>query len=125
MRGHANAACWFEIYVKDMPRAKAFYEGVLSTELTRLEAPGLEMWTFGGDPEKPGCGGVLVHLDGVPCGGSGTLVYFSCEDCAVEESRVAAHGGSIHRSKMAIGPFGFITLALDTEGNLIGFHSLK
>lgn len=120
----ANPIRWFEIYVKDMARAKAFYEGVLATRLTRLDAPGIEMWTFPGDPAQPGCGGSLVHLEGVPCGGSGTLVYFACADCAVEESRVVAHGGTLHRSKMAIGPFGFISLVVDTEGNLIGLHSL-
>lgn len=26
---NTNAVCWFEIYVDDMPRAKAFYEAVL------------------------------------------------------------------------------------------------
>jgi hypothetical protein len=119
-----NPVCWFEIYVQDMARAKAFYEGVFDTRLTRLEAPGIEMWTFGEEPDKPGCTGALVHLEGVPCGGSGTLVYFSCADCAVEESRVVAQGGTIHRAKMSIGPHGFISLVVDTEGNLIGLHSL-
>jgi hypothetical protein len=120
-----NPVCWFEIYVKDMVRARAFYEGVMGTKLSHLEAPDIEMWTFEGAPNSPGSGGALVHLAGVPCGGSGTLVYFSCVDCAVEESRVEAHGGSIHRSKMSIGSYGFISLVQDPEGNLIGFHSLQ
>ena len=34
-----NPVVWFEIYVDDMPRAKAFYESVLNQELTRLDKP--------------------------------------------------------------------------------------
>ena len=30
---------WFEIYVQDMKRAKAFYEAVFSMELEKLEGP--------------------------------------------------------------------------------------
>jgi hypothetical protein len=60
----------------------------------------------------------------VPSGGS-TLVYFSCEDCAVEAARVLEHGGSVHREKRPIGQYGFITLAVDTEGNMIGLHSMQ
>ena len=64
-------------------------------------------------------------MPGCPSGGNSTLVYFSCEDCAVEESRVASSGGRVLRPKMSIGKYGFITLAADTEGNMIGLHSLK
>jgi predicted enzyme related to lactoylglutathione lyase len=56
-------------------------------------------------------------------GGLGTLVYFICTDCAVEESRVVGAGGSVERPKFSIGPYGFIALVKDTEGNLIGLHS--
>jgi hypothetical protein len=31
-----NPVCWFEIYVQDMARAKAFYETVFGVPLTRL-----------------------------------------------------------------------------------------
>ena len=48
----ANPVGWFEIYVQDMPRAKAFYEAVFQTKLEQLENPDpiefgeMEMWTF-------------------------------------------------------------------------------
>jgi predicted enzyme related to lactoylglutathione lyase len=48
-----------------------------------------------------------------------------CEDCAVEAKRLAEHGGRIHKDKFSIGEYGFIALGLDTEGNMIGLHSLK
>ncbi|GLH68460.1 VOC family protein [Geothrix edaphica] len=123
----ANPVAWFEIYVQDMDRALRFYESVLGVQLTRLEAPlsELQMWLFPSHMEGPGAGGALVKLDGCPSGGSGTLVYFHSEDCAIEEGRVVAAGGQIHRSKLAIGEFGFIALAHDTEGNMFGLHSLR
>ena len=122
-----NPISWFEIYVQDMPRAKRFYEAVLQVTFKPLSAPGaeLEMWSFPGDMDSYGASGALVHLPGCPSGGNSTLVYFECEDCAVEEARVVAAGGQIHRAKMSIGPYGFITLAVDTEGNMLGLHCMK
>lgn len=120
-----NPVCWFEIYVQDMPRAKAFYEGVLDVTLDKLPGPDIDMWAFGMAEDKTGAGGALVHMPGFPSGGNSTLVYFACEDCAVEEARVEACGGRIQRSKMSIGEYGFITLAFDTEGNMIGLYSQK
>lgn len=121
-----NPVGWFELYVQDMPRARAFYEAVLGVTLSPLPLPGsdLEMVAFPMDMEAPGASGSLVKMAGVPSGGS-TLVYFSCEDCAVEGGRVIGAGGTIHRDKMSIGEYGFIVLAVDTEGNMFGLHSPK
>lgn len=119
-----NNVGWFEIYVDDMNRAKAFYESVLQVKLQKLPID-VEMETFPMDPEAPGSSGSLVHMPGFPAGGNSTLVYFSCEDCAVEESRVVPAGGKIQKEKFSIGPYGFISLAYDTEGNMFGLHSMK
>ncbi|MGV6827117.1 MAG: VOC family protein [bacterium] len=115
---------WFEIYVQDMNRARQFYEAVLDTQLEKLKGLDIDMMTFPMSAE-PGFGisGALVHMEEMPSGGNSTLVYFSCDDCAVEESRVADAGGQVHRPKMSIGEYGFISLVMDTEGNLIGLHS--
>lgn len=120
-----NAIGWFEIYVQDMPRARKFYETVLARKLEKLEAGGLEMWAFTGEQGAPGAGGSLVHMPGYPSGGNSTLVYFMCEDCAVEEGRVKAAGGRTEKAKFSIGPYGFVALAYDTEGNMFGLHSMK
>ena len=120
-----NPVIWFEIYVQDMARAKAFYEAVFQVKLERLSGPGPEMWSFPMAMDKVGAGGALTRMEGVPSGGNGTLVYFSCADCAVEAVRAAAHGGRVQRDKMSIGEYGFIALVVDTEGNVIGLHSLK
>jgi predicted enzyme related to lactoylglutathione lyase len=124
-----NAVCWFEIYVDDMERAKAFYQSVLAVELTRIDKPDLpkdvpqpEMWAF---PmlERPGATGALCKMAGVQAGGNSTLVYFSCQDCQVEASRVDSAGGKLIAPKMSIGEHGFIAIAQDSEGNNIGLHS--
>jgi hypothetical protein len=120
-----NPVIWFEIYVQDMERAKAFYEAVLQLKLERLSGPGMEMWSFPMDMGKVGAGGALVKMEGVPSAPGGTLVYFSCADCAVEAARAAAAGGRVERAKFSIGEYGFIALVRDTEGNMIGLHSLK
>ena len=54
------------------------------------------------------------------------MVYFSCGDCAVEESRVPDAGGSIVRPKFPIGEHGFVSTVTDTdtEGNMFGLHSV-
>jgi len=126
----SNPVGWFEIYVQDMPRARAFYEAVFEGSLEELKnpdpagSPDMEMWTFPMSMEGPGTSGALVKMDGCPSGGS-TLVYFSCEDCAVEAQRAAIHGGTIFKDKMSIGEHGFIALVVDTEGNMIGLHSMR
>lgn len=119
-----NPVGWFEIYVQDIARARKFYETVFETKLEKLPVDVPEMWTFPSDMQTPGASGALVKMQGVPSGGS-TIVYFKCNDCAVESARVTAAGGKIHKPKFSIGQYGFISLALDTEGNMFGMHSMK
>lgn len=119
-----NPVCWFEIYVQDMARAKQFYESVFQTTLEKLNTPEFEMWGFPASMEHYGSCGSLVKMEGVASGGNSTIVYFSCADCAAEAARVTASGGQIHREKTSIGQYGFIVLAVDTEGNMIGLHSM-
>ena len=71
-----------------------------------------------------GCAGSLVKMDNGPSGGNSVLIYFACEDCAIEASRVAKFGGRIEREKFSIGEYGYIALVRDTEGNMIGLHSM-
>jgi len=122
-----NPVGWFEIYVQDMPRAQKFYETVLGVELTKLDAPApeLEMLAFPMNMDAGGASGALAKVAGCPSGGMGTLVYFSCDDCATEASRVEAAGGKICKPKFSIDQYGFIALAMDTEGNMIGLHSMQ
>jgi hypothetical protein len=122
----SNAVAWFEIYVQDMQRAKKFYEAVFAVKLLELNSPvpGLEMWQFEGDANTYGAPGALVKMEGVSSGSGGTLIYFACNDCAVQEQLVTQFGGTVCKPKMSIGQYGFISLVNDTEGNMIGLHSM-
>ncbi len=119
-----NNVGWFEIYVDDMARARAFYETVVGVKLEKLEGPDVEMYNFPMEMDAAGSAGALVYMPGFPAGGNSVLIYFTCEDCAVEESRVVGAGGRIQKEKFSIGPYGFISLVYDTEGNMIGLHSM-
>jgi predicted enzyme related to lactoylglutathione lyase len=123
-----NPVNWFEIYVEDMERAKAFYEAVLDGKLEHLPSPEseqCELWAFPMSHEGYGAAGALIKMEGCAPGGGGTLIYFKCDDCAVEAARAAENGGRIFKEKMSIDKDGFIALVFDTEGNMIGLHSMK
>lgn len=120
---------WFEIYVEDMQRARAFYEGVFAVKLEKMDMPdddsGMEMWMFPGTmDESDGASGALVKMDGFSPGGNGVVIYFVCDDCAVEAGQVGDFGGEVIQEKMSIGEYGFAALAIDSEGNTIGLHSM-
>ena len=90
-----NAIGWFDIYVDNMDRAIGFYEGVLKQKLEKIGDPTGEtqMMSFPGDMKSYGASGALVKSSHARPGMGGTMVYFSVDDCSVEESRVVAAGG--------------------------------
>jgi predicted enzyme related to lactoylglutathione lyase len=118
-----NPVIWFELYVDDMARARAFYETVFKVNLESMADAGMEYYAFPMQNDQVGAGGALAKMEGMAPGGGGTLIYFHCDDCAVEEGRVAGAGGTVLKPKMSIGSYGFMSLVLDTEGNTIGLHS--
>jgi predicted enzyme related to lactoylglutathione lyase len=123
-----NAIGWFDIYVNDMDRAAAFYQSVLKRELEDLGDPtdsSVIMKSFYTDMENYGAGGALVKREGAGPVTGGTVVYFGVEDCLVEESRVEKAGGQVINPKMSIGAFGFVSVCMDTEGNLFGLSSMR
>ena len=122
---NGNPVGWFEIYVQDMPRAKAFYEAVFDAQLSQLDSPGVEMWAFPGNIDRYGAPGSLVKMPGVASGANSVLVYFRCADCAVQAAKAVKAGGRIQKEKFSIGQHGFIALVIDTEGNMIGLHSMQ
>ena len=119
-----NPVGWFEIYVQDMARAKAFYAAVFGAEFTHIASPDMELFAFGMDSASYGAAGALVHMPGFASGANSVLVYFRSEDCNIEIQKATAAGGSVQKPKTSIGPNGHIALIIDTEGNMIGLHSM-
>jgi uncharacterized protein len=124
-----NPFTWVEIYVDDMSRAQNFYEKVFQINMIPMQTPGdfsdLEMVSFPWEQDGPNISGALCKTAEMKPGTGGTLVYFSCEDCAIETARVEGAGGQLLQPKMPIGEHGFVAIAMDMEGNAIGFHSSK
>ena len=123
-----NPVGWFEIYVQDMERAKTFYEKTFCQTLEVLGDPNggdLEMWAFPMVQDGGGAAGALVKMEGKDSGGGGTIVYFSCPDCGETAKAALDAGGKMQLEKMSIGEYGFIALVFDTEGNMIGLHSME
>lgn len=68
-----NPVGWFEIYVQDIARAKAFYENVLGRALEPLIPPegftaNVEMWAFPMQADAGGASGALVQMPGATTG---------------------------------------------------------
>ncbi len=124
-----NPFTWVEIYVEDMSRAQQFYETVLDIQMVALPMPGgmgeMQMVSFPWADGERNISGALVKMQGMQPGTCGTLVYFACDDCSVEESRIEKAGGKVCQAKMSIGDYGFCSIVMDTEGNTIGLHSMK
>lgn len=124
-----NPFTWVEIYVDNMSRAQKFYEQVLQIKMIPMETPGgfgdLEMVSFPWAEDGMNISGALCKTKDFQPGSGGTLVYFTCDDCATETARVASAGGQVLQEKMQIGEHGFCSICLDTEGNTIGLHSMR
>jgi len=129
----ANPVGWFEIYVAEMERAKAFYADVVGAGFSAApiagEGPdvGMEMVFFDTDQnagdDAPGAPGALVRHPMRPPDLHGTLVYFSVDDCGAAAARAIARGSLVYVEKQSIGEMGFIAIVGDSEGNSIGLHS--
>ncbi len=122
-----NAIGWFDIYVEDMSRAVTFYESVLEQKLEQIVDPTGEtqMMSFPAIMNAYGASGALVKSKHSRPGIGGTMVYFTVQDCAVQEPRVIAAKGKIVRPKFSIGEHGWVTLCVDTEGNMFGMNSMN
>lgn len=121
-----NMVGWFEIPVKDMARAKKFYETVFGIVIQVHDMEGTIMGWFPWDETKTGAAGCLIQNADwyTPSKTDGVLIYFASTDVKQELDRVEQAGGTIVRSKTRISPdVGYMGLFLDSEGNRIALHS--
>ncbi len=121
---HRNAIAWFEIPVRDLNRAQAFYETVLATVLRRETLAGSELGVFVSD--EGGAGGCLMAGENAPAPSTtGTLVYLDAgASLATTLARVEAAGGRITTPKVQLpGDMGCFAHIADTEGNRVGLHA--
>ncbi|MBT8254038.1 MAG: VOC family protein [Flavobacteriaceae bacterium] len=122
-----NMVGWFEIPVKDMERAKSFYDQVFKIAIQVQDFNGVLMGWFPYAEGKKGAPGSLIkHEAYIPSNSDGVLVYFSSHDVENEINRVEEAGGKVLQSKTQISPdVGYMALFIDSEGNRMALHSRK
>ncbi|MEM9687127.1 MAG: VOC family protein [Bacteroidota bacterium] len=121
-----NMVGWFEIPVRDMDRAKKFYEEVFQISIQVQNFNDLLMGWFPWAEGKTGASGSLVlHEEHyTPSATDGTLIYFSSEDVAIELDRIESAGGKVIQPKTQISEdVGYMGIFIDSEGNRIALHS--
>ena len=116
-----NRAVWFDIPVADLDRAAAFYGGVLGIKVEKVQG---EHGSFCVLQHDAGNGGCLVHNAHEVSPNRGILLYMNVEGRMREAvARVTPLGGKVLEPAHAIGPYGFRSVVLDSEGNRIALHS--
>ena len=119
----ANPVNWFMIPVRDLEKAKKFYEAVIDDELSRSEMGQMKMAWFPVHNGAPGAAGALVKGEGYVPSHAGTLVYLHVKDIDDSLARIKAHGGRVLLPKTRMGEYGFIAQFEDTEGNRVALQS--
>jgi len=122
MPSHANPVNWFEIPVTDLPRAKRFYESVLSVEIMETEMGPNKMGWFPMEMEAAGAAGTLIQGDGYTPSHDGSLVYINVDAIDPTLKAINGNGGKTLMPRTAIGEHGFMAHFEDTEGNRVALH---
>jgi len=117
-----NSAVWFEIPVRDIEKAKAFYSEVLMTEFTdNNDGPNpMAVLAYAGNGK-----GVSGHLyPGKPAAaGTGPTVHLMVlDDLKSAMARLEAAGGKVVSPIVEI-PAGRFAYCLDPDGNSIGLFT--
>lgn len=120
-----NAINWFEIPVTNFERAAAFYEQILDTKFPLdTSFPGMRMAMF--PYAEPGVGGCLFESQEVRPHADGVRIYLNGgNDLGMILNRVVAAGGQVVMPKTFLREdIGHIGMFSDSEGNIIGLHSM-
>jgi predicted enzyme related to lactoylglutathione lyase len=116
----SNAINWFEIPVRDIDKAAAFYGAVLGAALKREDFFGTPHAIFMAE----GVGGALIQDARRPPASAGSTVYLHAPDgVSACLARAIEAGGKVVQPATAIGPFGTIGLFADLDGNVVGVHT--
>jgi predicted enzyme related to lactoylglutathione lyase len=126
MTSKENSLNWFEISVKDIKRAKKFYEKIFGIKMDEMEMMGIKMaffpWADGTGKANGGIAQSKMHKPSK----AGAKIYLNCNpDLKKVLSKVSKAGGKVTMPKTSIGENGFMAFIEDTEGNSVGLHSNK
>ena len=116
-----NRAVWFDIPVAELDRACDFYAAVLDIKVSQEQFGDVR---FGVLEHKDGNGGCLVPKPDEVSSDRGILLYLNV-DGRIQDAvaQVESHGGRIVEPTHSLGPHGFRSIVIDSEGNRIVLHS--
>ncbi len=120
-----NPVSWFEIPAIDLDRAKKFYESVFGFEMTPETNAGYEMLSFPMNMPGPGASGALMKGFGYKPSLEGSTIYLNTDKIDEHIRKIEEAGGKIYVPKKDIGPYGFISIFADSEGNRVGLYQKK
>jgi len=120
-----NPVFYFEIPVKNMDRAIAFYSKTFEVTFERQSIDGNDMALFPYEPGREGAAGALAKGDSYTPSRNGARVYFSTSDIDATLHKAIAAGGKLIYPKTDTGEYGFVAEFEDTEGNCIALHMKK
>ena len=120
-----NSMNWFEIPVRDMARAKHFYQVIFSIHMDEMEMMGMTMAGFPGEPGSGKVSGALVQSENHIPSADGAVLYMNANpDMTTVLEKIEQAGGHIVMPKTVITPeIGYMAFFIDTEGNKVGLHS--
>jgi uncharacterized protein len=119
----AGQVVHFEIPADDLQRAQSFYREAFGWQLEPLPEFSYTMVTTAaldeqGMPAEPGAinGGMTTRADPV----TSPVVVVNVDDIDAALERIRALGGTVKRTRTAVGEMGFSAYFEDPEGNVIG-----
>lgn len=121
-----NALNWFEIPATDLDRSKKFYETIFDIEMMIMEMDGMRMAMFPFEPGNGKASGAIAEGEFHKPSDKGTFVYLNANPAMDNVlAKVEAAGGKILQPKFSIGDEnGFCAYIMDTEGSVVGIHSM-
>jgi uncharacterized protein len=123
MQNIKHAINWFEIPVRDLGKAAAFYGDVLGRPLSQEVFGGIPhaMFATTGDAIT----GALIQDPHREPGAIGVTIYLDVAVVQPAVERAVAAGGKVVQPTTDIGPHGIIALIADRDGNVVGLHAPK
>lgn len=117
---------WVEVPVKDIERAKRFYETVFELPAGEVVDDGVRRTvTLYYDETMVKTGFSLNQTANFEPGDKGLYVYLDAgDDLTGALNRVEAAGGKVLTPKTSMGSAGNYATVLDSEGNLFGLYSV-
>jgi predicted enzyme related to lactoylglutathione lyase len=112
----------FEIHADNPERAVKFYTSVFGWKVEKWQGH-MDYWLITTGKHQPGIDGAITGRQQPLTGKDGMVGYLCTLDVDSVDSyaeKVAANGGKVTVSKMAVPGIGWYAQCADTEGNMFG-----